>query len=86
VPTEVVLSIAQQVEGLLWNAVPTDASAPAKTLTHEQRQALLSLLTDMLPGVENRRRRRCGRDPGSRLRGANEPQNETGARSLSLSE
>jgi integrase len=53
VPTEVVLSIAEQVEGLLWKAAPTGKSAQAKKLTDEQRQALLSLLTDLLPGAEN---------------------------------
>lgn len=40
VPTEVILSIAGQVEGLLWKATSGSAKAPAATLTDDQRQAL----------------------------------------------
>jgi hypothetical protein len=50
VPTEVILGIAGQVEGLLWKAAPGAVKPPAKSLTDDQRQALLLLLTDMLPG------------------------------------
>ena len=49
-PTEVILSIAGQVEGLLWKAAPDSAKAPAASLTDDQRQALVALLADMLPG------------------------------------
>jgi hypothetical protein len=54
VPTEVILSIAGQVEGLLWKATPGSAKAPAASLTDDQRQALVALLADMLPGSQNR--------------------------------
>jgi integrase len=50
VPTEVILSIADQVEGLLWKAAPGIAKAPVTGLTDDQRQALVALLADMLPG------------------------------------
>lgn len=52
VPTEVVLGIASQVEGLLWKQSATAGATNGKLgaqLTDEQRQALVSLLADMLP-------------------------------------
>jgi integrase len=52
VPTEVILSIAGQVEGLLWKAAPGSAKAPVATLTDDQRQALVALLAGILPGDE----------------------------------
>jgi hypothetical protein len=49
-----VLGIANQVEGLLWNRSTVTATGkpdgqPGSGLTDEQRQALVTLLADMLP-------------------------------------
>ncbi|MEV4317826.1 tyrosine-type recombinase/integrase [Actinocrispum sp. NPDC049592] len=54
VPTEVVLGIAKQMESLLWAQPPrAGLNEPQELqLTSEQRQALVALLTAMVPANE----------------------------------